>query len=112
MPSSVKIWMRPSSMNSDKRADRAGILVLEEAPSRGREDDDRPAGMAVALVFHRPAEMAAVFLVVGNMHLASGLFGVDEAHGVAEFVQVLRPHLIGVVAHGAAEYVFDRGCGA
>ena len=87
---------------------RAGILVLEEAPLRSREDDDRPPRMAVALVFHRPAEMEAVVLVVGNMHLASGLFGVDEAHGVSEFFEVLRSHLIGVVAHGAAEHVFDR----
>jgi hypothetical protein len=52
-----------------KRRYRTRILVLEEAPSGCGEDNDWPAGVAVAFVFHRSAEMAAIFLVVGNMQL-------------------------------------------
>ena len=42
-----------------QRADTAGILELVEPPLRGREHHDRPAGMAVALVFHVAAEVRA-----------------------------------------------------
>ena len=90
-----------------KRGDRAGILVLEEAAARGREHDDRPAGMAVALVFHVAAEMVAAALVVGDLH-RSGLFRVDEVDRRAQRRAVLRPHLVGVVSHGLAEDLLDR----
>ena len=107
MPSSVQTWMRPASMKSAECRNRAGVLVLEEAAARGREHDDRPAGMAEALVFHVAAEMVAEVLVVGDLH-RSGLFRVDEVDRRAQRRPVLRPHLIGVVSHGLAENLLDR----
>jgi len=51
-----------------QRAHPAGILELIEPPLRGREHHHRPAGMAVALVFHVAAELFREMLVIGNVH--------------------------------------------
>ena len=88
-------------------SDRAGILVLVEAAARGREHDDRPAGMAEPLVFHVAAEMVAEALVIGDLH-RSGLFRVDEVDCCAQRRTVGRPQLVGVVSHGLAENLLDR----
>ena len=82
MPSSVQILDAAGFDEVGKCGDRAGILILEEAAARGREHDDRPAGMAEALVFHVAPEMVAEALVVGDLH-RSGLFRMDEVDGRA-----------------------------
>ena len=59
MPSSVQQLDAAGVDEVGKRCDRAGILELEEPAARGREHHHWPAGMAVALVFHVAAEVAA-----------------------------------------------------
>ena len=90
-----------------QRGNRAGVLLLIEAAARGWEHDDRPAGMAEALVFHVAAEMTAEALVISDLH-RSGLFRVDEVDCCAQRCAVGRAHLVGVVSHGLAENLFDR----
>nr|WP_245260030.1 hypothetical protein [Mesorhizobium sp. L103C565B0] len=51
-----------------QRSYPAGILELIEPPLRRREHHHRPAGMAVALVFHVAAEIAGETLVIRDVH--------------------------------------------
>nr|WP_245259841.1 hypothetical protein [Mesorhizobium sp. LNJC380A00] len=51
-----------------QRSNPSGILELVEPPLRRREHHHRPAGMAVALVFHVAAEIAGEMLVIGDVH--------------------------------------------
>src|SRR5450759_2480240 len=56
-----------------QRSRYAAVLVLEEPPHRGREEEDRTAPVAEPEVFHRPAQCWAVPGAVFALHADASL---------------------------------------